>query len=177
MALLLDRKWWHAQFFLGMKLLRHYARKLWPWAPRFGLARFQENYVVEGLPPASATFRLLAHEPGRCTACGTCDAVCPLLLAPEPEKRAVDFLGPMGFVLAGARAAPHIQDLRATLDALNGPGCQACRACDAACPERIPIARLASALEEQRIVVERARRGQLPITNAAAVLPPRADKS
>lgn len=172
MASLLDTRWWHAQIFLGLKLLRHYALKLWPWAPRFGLARFQENYVVEGLPPATSAFRLMAHEPGRCTACGTCDAVCPLLLPSGGQARAEDFLGPMGFILAGARAAPQLGDLRATLDALNGPGCQACRACDRACPEQIPIARLAAALEEQRVVVERARGGQLPITDASTALPP-----
>jgi formate hydrogenlyase subunit 6/NADH:ubiquinone oxidoreductase subunit I len=182
MASFFDRRWWGAQVFLGWKLVAHYLKKLWPWAPRYGFQRFQENYVAEGLPPSTPAFRLLAHEPGRCTTCGMCDAVCPLLrpaLAAAAGKApalaaatARDFLGPMGFVVAGARAAPHLNDLQETLAVLNGALCAGCRACDEACPERIPIARLAAVYEEQRLIVERARQGQLPIQNAKAALPP-----
>jgi formate hydrogenlyase subunit 6/NADH:ubiquinone oxidoreductase subunit I len=167
-----DLKWWHAQANLAWKLVAHVLRKLWPWAPRYGLARFQENYVPEGLPPSTAEFRLLAHEPGRCTTCRACDAVCPILAGVEEVEDKEGFLGPMTFILSGARAAPHLGDVKRTLEILNSPLCQGCRACDAACPERIPIARVAAALESQRVVVERARQGQLPITDAKRALPP-----
>lgn len=172
MASLFDPRWWAAQLFLGWKLVAHYLKKAWPWAPRYGFARFQENYVAEGLPPSSAEFRLLAHEPGRCTTCGACDAVCPILRGHQRSPVSADFLGPMGFVISGARGAPHLADVKVTLDVLNGPLCEGCRACDAACPERIPIAKLAAVYEEQRAVVERARQGQIPIADARRALPP-----
>lgn len=168
----LDSKWLHAQVFLAWRLVMHFARKLWPWAPRYGFARFQENYVGEGLPPSLPAFRLLAHEPGRCTACHACDDVCPILRGTLVVDCQDGFLGPMTFVLAGARSATHLADLRGTLAALNGPACGGCRRCDATCPERIPIAQLAASLEEQRHLIERARQGQLAIADAKRALPP-----
>ncbi|HEY4223563.1 MAG TPA: 4Fe-4S dicluster domain-containing protein [Myxococcota bacterium] len=171
MASLLDPRWLHAQVNLAWKLVRHWLLKLWPWAPRYGFVRFQQNYVPEGLPPSSAAFRLLAHEPGRCTACNMCDDVCPILHG----KLACDdpqFLGPMTFVLAGARQAPSLNEIKATLAVLNGSPCSTCRACDAVCPERIPIAKLAAIYEDQREVIDRSRQGQIPITDAKRALPP-----
>jgi formate hydrogenlyase subunit 6/NADH:ubiquinone oxidoreductase subunit I len=172
MAAFFDHRWWHAQFFLGWKLVAHYLKKAWPWAPRYGFVRFQENYVVEGLPPSTPAFRLLAHEPGRCTACGACDATCPILRGTKKVDDRAAFLGPMGFVLSGARSAPHLVDVKGTLFVLNGPVCSECRACDAVCPERIPIARLAGVFAEQLVIVEKARQGQIPITDAKRALPP-----
>jgi ferredoxin len=158
----LDRKWLHAQFHLGTRVVVHYARKLWPWSPRFGLARFQENYVVEGLPPFSPAHRALAHEPGRCTGCGACDDVCPIL-AGNTDVVADEFCGPHAFVVAGARSAPHLDDVGFALDTLTGRVCTACRACDRACPEAIAITTIAAALQDQRKVVAAARAGALPI--------------
>lgn len=167
-----DTKWLHAQFFLAWRLVMHFARKLWPWAPRYGFHRFQENYVAEGLPPTLPAFRLLAPELGRCTACGLCDDVCPILRGTTTVECADGFLGPATFVLSGARSAPHLHDLKGTLAVLGGPVCEACRACDAVCPERIPIAKLAATFEEQRLIIERARQGQLAIVDAKRALPP-----
>ena len=82
------------------------------------------------------------------------------------------FIGPMTFVLAGARAAPQLEDMKASLATLNGPACESCRQCDAVCPERIPIAKLAVVVEEQRAIVERAKQGTMPITDAKRALPP-----
>jgi ferredoxin len=171
---LLDTRRLHAQVNLAWKLVRHWLLKAWPWAERFGLVRFQENYVAEGIPPTTGAFRLLAHEPGRCTACGVCDDVCPILRGSLPAPQSASqgaFLGPMTFVLAGARAAPQLDDVRDTLQTLNGAPCDSCRRCDAACPERIPIAQLAVVLQEQRVIVERARQGVLPICDAKRALP------
>lgn len=171
----LDTRWLHAQVNLAWKLVRHWLLKLWPWAPHFGFLRFQENYVAEGLPPTTAAFRLLAHQPGRCTSCGLCDEVCPILngslAAPQSPSQGA-FLGPMTFVLAGVRAAPALDDIKDTLMTLNGPVCGGCRRCDATCPERIPIQQLAGVMEEQRTIVERARQGIMPITDAKSALPP-----
>jgi formate hydrogenlyase subunit 6/NADH:ubiquinone oxidoreductase subunit I len=166
-----DLRWIHAQFFLGWKLVRHWLLKVWPWAEHFGFVRFQENYVPEGLPPSTPSFRLLAHEPGRCTACNQCDQVCPILhgdLACDDPQ----FLGPMTFILSATRQAPELHDVAATLRVLNGAPCNTCRKCDAACPEHIPIAKLAEVYEQQRAIIEGARAGKLPITDAKRALPP-----
>jgi ferredoxin len=161
----LDRKWFHAKFHLGTRVILHYLRKLWPWSPRFGLARFQQNYVVEGLPPFTPAQRALAHEPGRCTGCGACDDVCPIL-AGTTDVDSADFIGPHAFVVAGARSGPHLDDIGFALDTLTGPVCSGCRACDRACPESIPVTRLASMLQSQRRVVADARTGTMPVRDA-----------
>ena len=111
----LDTKWLHAQLFLAWRLVMHFARKLWPWAPRYGFARFQENYVAEGLPPTLPDFRLLAPELGRCTACKLCDDVCPILRGTVSVDCPDGFLGPATFVLSGARSATNLEDLKGTL--------------------------------------------------------------
>jgi ferredoxin len=149
----LDLKWWHAQANLGWRAFVHYFSKLWPWRARYGLERFRANYVHEGLPPAAPAHRALAHEPGRCTACGNCDSACPVLHDHDLQG----FIGPMAFVVGGARSGPHLPDVRETLRILNGPLCADCRACDAACPERIPITAIAAALAEQLEVIDGAR--------------------
>jgi ferredoxin len=162
----LDGKWLHAQFNLAIKVVVHYAMKLWPWAPRFGLVRFQENYVVEGLAPVPADQREnIAHQAGRCTNCGACDDVCPILLG-DSAVDAGAFMGPRAFVLAGARAAPMLGDIADTLAVLTSPTCTGCRRCDVVCPEQIPITALAAALSSQQAVVEAARRGTMPILPA-----------
>ena len=148
----LDRKWLHAQFNLGWQLVVHTAKKLWPWRERFGLERYQHNYVHEGLPPSTPAFRALAHEAGRCTSCGACDAVCPIVAARDGE-----FLGPMAFILSGARGAPHLDDVVTTLRVLTSETCTSCARCVVACPERIPILEVASVLHAQHDVIERAR--------------------
>ena len=158
----LDRKWLYAKVNLASRVVVHYLRRLWPWSPRYGLLRFQQNYIVESLPPATLAHRDLAATPGRCTGCGSCDDVCPIL-AGSTDVRAGDFGGPHAFVVAGARAATHLDDVAVALDTLTGPVCAGCNACDRACPERIPILALAASLQAQRRVVDAARKGRMPI--------------
>jgi ferredoxin len=151
-----DSKWLKAQLNLAKHLALHLLRRLWPWTARPGLAQFHANYVVEGLPPATATVRAeLAHTAGKCTACGACDAACPILLGARDDVDAADFMGPQAFVLAGAR---QLESIGLTLDVLVGDGCQGCRACDRACPEGISVTMLAKALRAQERVVDDARR-------------------
>ena len=148
-----DRKWLHAQLNLAWHLLRHFAAKLWPWRRRFKLKRFQDNYVHEGLPPATETYRDNAHHFGRCTGCGACDQACPLLGVLSPSN----FIGPMSFVLSGARSAPDLNSIAQTLHLMVGPKCQECQRCDSVCPEQIPLLRLADLLLKQLDSVELAR--------------------
>lgn len=170
-----DVKRLHALANLALKVVTHFLRKLWPWSPRFGLVRFQENYVVEGLAPVPMLQRsTLAHQPGRCTGCGVCDEVCPVLAGPD----GADFAGPRSFVVAGARASHLAADIDSTLRVLVSPVCQDCKACDRACPEVIPITSLALALAAQHQVVLAARGGTVPIlpdaVQAGRFLPPSA---
>lgn len=152
---LVDRKWVHAQLFLAWRVVVHYARKLWPWSPRYGLERFVSNYVPEGLPWATERTRALAHEPGRCTLCGACDDACPLLR--ELPRHA--FLGPLSMVASAARAAPHFEDAADTFRKMAEPGCAGCRACEQACPEDIPLLAIAEDALAQLHIIEEARRG------------------
>lgn len=161
----LDRKWLHAQINLGFKLVVHYLAKLVPWSTRYGLERFQQNYVVEGLAPATTSFRALAHHAGRCTTCGECDRVCPLLDV-SGATFTHDFMGPRSFVVAGARAAHLLDDVKDSLRILTSPTCTDCKKCEAACPEGIPILALAAGLKAQADVVTAAKNGQVPITEA-----------
>jgi len=168
----LDAKWLHAQLNLAWHVVLHSLRKLWPWSPRAGLLRFQENYVVEGLAPATPSNRSgLAAAAGRCTACGACDDACPILRGARADVAAADFMGPQAFVLAGARATPQLEDLGGTLDVVAGAGCQACRGCDVACPEVIPITALATSLLAQRQVVREAQQGRFPLRPGALPAP------
>jgi succinate dehydrogenase/fumarate reductase-like Fe-S protein len=158
----LDTKWLHAQLNLAFKVVAHYLKKLWPWAPRYGLQRFQENYVVEGLPPATLSFRESAAKAGQCTTCGACDRACPLLVTRN------DFVGPMALVVTAARAAPHLEHAKATLAILTSETCTSCRRCEPACPEDIPIVDLAAHLQAQLDVVDAARAGRVPISGPEA---------
>jgi formate hydrogenlyase subunit 6/NADH:ubiquinone oxidoreductase subunit I len=170
----LDIKWMHAQLNLAWRVVVHYTKKLIPGMPRFGIQRFQENYVAEGLPPATLSFRAVAHEPGRCTGCGVCDSVCPILQRQVATVSADDFLGPMRFIQAGARSAPHLVDVRRELDVLTSDVCVNCRQCDRHCPERIPIADVAAALAAQLHTINRAKQGTMPIDEKALpALPPK----
>lgn len=151
---LVDRKWLHAQLFLAWRVIVHYARKLWPFGPRYGLERFVSNYVAEGLPWATEESRALAHEPGRCTLCGACDDACPLL---RGLPRA--FLGPMAMVSSAARAASDFEHAVDTFQKMSEPDCAACRACEVACPEDIPLLRVAEGCLAQLHIIEEARSG------------------
>ena len=156
----LDLKWLHAQINLGFKVVVHYLAKLNPFRTRYGLERFQQNYVVEGLAPATLALRAMGHEAGRCTTCGVCDAVCPI----KDSHR--DFMGPMAFVVAGSRATPLLGDVKESLLILTSPTCTDCRKCELACPEGIPILALAAGLQAQGQVIVDARAGKLPIRAA-----------
>ena len=137
-------KWWHAQFNLGWRSFLHYLKKLWPWFPKAGFEQFKKNYVLEGLPIYSSAFRKIAYEPGRCIVCGLCDAACPILQAKEPN-----FLGPMRLVVSAMRGGPLSQYAINEFAFLGQQDCVSCQACEKACPEQIPILKLASEFAKQ----------------------------
>lgn len=113
-------KWVYAQLFLAWIGFLHVAKKLWNWKTKqSGLEQFKQNYFPEGYLPVSPELRAIAHEPGRCTTCGLCDAACP------------ENFSPMRMLLSPASFLPA--------EALAKAGCLACKACETACPEKIPI--------------------------------------
>jgi succinate dehydrogenase/fumarate reductase-like Fe-S protein len=149
----LDRKLLFAIANLGWRFLLHHLARLSPFRTRHGIARFRENYVHEGLPPHTPSERARASDATRCTACGFCDAVCPLLV----DDSAPGFIGPKAFVLSAARAAPHFDDARVTLRTLTSTSCEACTLCEGHCPERIPILALAAQCAAQLVVIDEAK--------------------
>jgi Fe-S-cluster-containing hydrogenase component 2 len=161
-----DYKWIHAQLNLAWRVVVHYSKKLWPWSKRYGLLRFQQNYLVEGLPPDTHHSRLLRVQVGRCTGCHRCDDVCPIVRG-ESSVPAASFIGPHGLVAAASRTATHITELPSQLSIINGDVCAACRRCDAACPEGIPIAAVGAELLRGLRVVENAAQGMYPLDEQA----------
>ena len=51
--------------------------------------------------------------------------------------------------------------LRKTLRTMTSDDCTSCRLCEPACPEDIPILKLAAALENQLAVIEAAQAGDV----------------
>ncbi len=150
-----NTKWWHAQFNLGWRSFLHYLKIMWPWAPKADLNQFQKNYVPEGLPQYSILHRQIAHEPGRCTACGLCDASCPILRTGTNGA----FLGPMRLVIGAMRGGPILQYVMADFAFFNNESCATCRECQKACPEEISILKLADefAKQWQQVIDQRGR--------------------
>jgi ferredoxin len=134
----LDTKWLVAQLNLAWRVVVHAANMLVPRRARDGLAQFHQNYLADALVAATPASRALSSMAGRCTVCGLCDDVCPLLRTAHDE-----FMGPQAFVVSGLRATPQLVDLRSTLQVLQGETCRSCRACVSACPVDIPILELA----------------------------------
>lgn len=122
----------YAWFFIGFHGIKGWIlRALRP--EQSGLDAFKQNYVQEGLPPVPADVRARYHEFVRCTACGACDAVCPMTKDADP----LEWQGPMTVVLSMARAAPHYAEALPALRHFEQ--CGTCRACERVCPEHIPI--------------------------------------
>jgi formate hydrogenlyase subunit 6/NADH:ubiquinone oxidoreductase subunit I len=138
-------KWWYAQFNLCWRIFLHYLKKAWPWSMKAGLEKFKSNYVPEGLPMYSVSFRQIAHQPGLCTACGLCDAVCPVL----HSNKSVPFLGPMRLVLGAMRGGPTVRYALADLSFWGTESCASCRECEKVCPEEISIIKLSDEFTKQ----------------------------
>ena len=133
-------RWLFAQGYLGFVAVVHYLRL--PFKKRSGLLEFQKNYVAAGLSaaPKDRAEHLLLQTPGHCTACGKCDARCPLLV----DDEAREFSGPQSFILAACRGTHDPASRQNQLKFLLSSTCQSCQACERACPEAIPILALAS---------------------------------
>lgn len=149
----LDRKLIFAIANLAWRFFLHHLARLSPFREQRGIARFRENYIHEGLPPKTTTGRALAPHASRCTACGLCDAHCPLLV----DESAPLFIGPRAFVLSAVRAAPHYADVRDVLETMTSATCTGCALCVAECPERIPILDLARMCRDELAVIDDAR--------------------
>ena len=95
---------------------------------RFCVARgWSPIPLTDGAPPARFD---------ACTGCEACNLVCPLVAAGD----VVVFSGPMDIPLRHFRAAPDFHAARRTLEVFKR--CGPCRACEATCPQQVPILEL-----------------------------------
>ncbi len=119
---------------------------------RTGLDAFRANYVAEGLPPIPPAMRERYHEFVRCTGCGACDPVCPHGRTADP----VQWRGPMAVAASMSRAAPHYAECAPALKYFDQ--CGSCRACEAVCPEQIPIKTIAALMQDALAEIEKGSR-------------------
>ena len=124
-------------FLLGTQLVLHFLRALWPFGRNRGADRFLENYREDFIRPLNATESSLVPQFQRCTNCGLCGAVCPL------ETEPIDEIS----LPANRLVAADWRDLTAhrliQKSAFSLTQCASCGECEAVCPERIPIRKLA----------------------------------
>ncbi|MEW5852926.1 MAG: hypothetical protein AB2A00_29355 [Myxococcota bacterium] len=146
----LDPKQLHAWFFIGWHGLKGWLLRAFR-PDRTGLDIFRENYVAEGLPPIPPAARERYHTFVRCTACGSCDQVCPI----TPKADALEWQGPMMVVISMARAAPHYRECVPALKYFDR--CGDCRACEVVCPEHIPIREVAQMMRAAVVEIEATR--------------------
>lgn len=119
-------------------------KKLWPFGRKNGYQQFISNYAATGLPKFSPEFRAIASTIGDCTACALCDAACPELVLSK-----TDFSGPMRLVVSSFRGGPALDASLHSLAIMADISCQACRRCEQACPENIPIVNLSQLFIKQ----------------------------
>jgi succinate dehydrogenase/fumarate reductase-like Fe-S protein len=120
-------------------------------AERTGMDAFRENYVPEGLPPIPAHAREQYDRFVRCTGCGSCDVLCPITRTADP----LEWRGPMAVALSMSRAAPHYQECASALAYFDQ--CGTCRACEAVCPEGVPIKTVAQVMRAAIEEIETSR--------------------
>jgi len=145
----LDRRRAAALFRLALTFVAHLASRVWRRARRLplwrhvglgslqaadGQAAFETYYRPDGIYGLAAAERALLPRLGECVQCGLCDPVCPVLQSPAGRG----FVGPQRLVAASGRLLPAA---RVWLDAFL---CVRCRACEAACPQAVPVDGLVS---------------------------------
>lgn len=119
-------------------------KKLCFFRRRDSYQAFIDNYASDGLPEFSPDFRKIAATVGDCTTCGLCDAVCPQLQISHSE-----FPGPMRLVATSFRGGTSLDASRESIELMVSSSCAACRKCEEACPQRIPIIELARGFAQQ----------------------------
>lgn len=132
-----------ALWVLGKQFWIHMFKRLFRLYKPGGRERFLLNFREDRILPLSADTAALVPGWQRCTGCGLCDLVCPILGQP------VEGHGPFSvsqLVLSGWRDFTAVPLSRGPAELLAG--CGECGACESACPERVPIKALAAFVVE-----------------------------
>ncbi|MBN1945379.1 MAG: 4Fe-4S dicluster domain-containing protein [Bradymonadales bacterium] len=125
-------------FLLGFQFFLHLLRRIFFLYRPGGVARFLENYREDHLFPFEVSDRELLPLWQRCTACGLCEAVCPLKEGSPIEQGRLSYL-----VLASSLWRDTSIRRWAAKDAEILASCSDCDRCEQICPERIPLRALA----------------------------------
>lgn len=128
-----------ALILLGFQFFAHFLLKI--FGKRRGLTEFQSQYSADHVVPFSQSLRAQWPLFEKCLYCRLCDAACP----DRTHKNFAAFPGP-SYVLASQSRylSSLVQVSPAEFD------CAQCdtQACEAACPEGIPIASLMTTLQK-----------------------------
>ena len=125
---------------LGVAFCAHVLSKPFVDPATRGRARFDENFREDHLTPYTPKQfeRLTRYE--RCLNCGLCDAACAASEA--GRNRSPDAVNPSLIPISVSRAQPLFHTA-AGLAAFYA-ACGDCRACEDACPNRVPIKEIAA---------------------------------
>lgn len=118
---------------LGWHFILHWLSKLFFLYRRGGIERFRANYDADHLLPIATEDRPSMPDWQGCIGCGLCDALCPATPAILRHAGAT----PQFLMTAGSRDTSALVAAREEVTALLG--CDACKACEDACPAGVPI--------------------------------------
>ena len=129
-------------FILGWHFVLHMLRRLFFLYRPGGSDRFISNYRPDRILPIAEEYAKLLPIWQRCTGCGFCDMSCPVSGAKiDGHAFSIATLAMSGW--RDFTALHHCIEIAAVMT-----DCDRCSACELACPEEIPVKKLARFVTE-----------------------------